>query len=225
MIQALVFDLDDTLYRERDFVKSGYRAIARWVSKSYGCDCRRLYDTMIDTLDTQGREWVMTAVVEQFPEEWLSIEELVSVYRNHRPAISLYPGYSDHLKRLSRQYRLGIITDGLPEVQERKVKALGLESLMDAIVYTWQYGKEREKPHPYSFGLMLESIHIDAANALYIGDNPVKDCMGAHRAGMQYAQINHTGATGKSSADLPDEEPEFYIDSLFQLPDILQETN
>jgi putative hydrolase of the HAD superfamily len=223
MIQALVFDLDDTLYRERDFVKSGYMAVAGHMSASFGCDCRRLYDTMIETLDTLGRDRVMTVVMEQIAGESVTIEDLVSIYRNHQPAISLYPGYTDHLRRLSRRYRLGIITDGLPEVQERKVKALGLQSLMHAIVYTWQYGKERQKPHPYSFGLMLESMHMDASNALYVGDNPVKDCRGAHLAGMKYAQINHTDATGEKLSDLPDEKPEFYIDSLFQLPDILQE--
>lgn len=92
-------------------------------------------------------------------------------------------------KELSASYRMGIITDGLPEVQEREVRALQLEKLMDYIIYTWVYGEARQKPHSHSFELMLQSLELAAENAFYVGDNPSKDCIGARRAGIKYAQI------------------------------------
>ena len=225
MIHALIFDLDDTLYRERDFVESGYRAVARHIASCFGRDYGEIYNTMIETLNSEGRQMVMTVVHEQFTSGSVSIDELVSIYRNHQPTIRLYPGYRALLKQFSRSCRLGLITDGMPEVQERKVRTLLLEGLMDKIIYTWAHGVQKQKPHPYPFNLMLQSLHTEAAHALYIGDNPSKDCAGAHRAGMKCAQVGHTIAHRDVSQSDQDETPEYLIDSLFQLSTILQEMN
>jgi len=222
MIKALIFDLDDTLYREKDFLESGYRAVARHMSVSFGCNYERLYSTMIETLNTQGRQNVMTVVKEEISIHSITMDALVSIYRSHIPEIQLCSGYSDLLHRLSQNYRLGIITDGMPEVQERKVRALGLDNLIDTIIYTWEYGEEKQKPHPHSFSIMLESLRTNAQCALYIGDNPLKDCNGAHRAGMKFAQIR---SSTPYQDNIGEEKPEFVIDSLFQLPPILLELN
>ena len=225
MIRALIFDLDDTLYREKDFLESGYKAVARHLSSRIGCDFRQLYTMMLDALHSMGRHRVMTAVKERYPTDFITIEDLVSIYRRHIPEIRMYPGYYDLLRELSRSYRLGIITDGLPEVQERKVRALRLEGLMDNIIYTWKFGREKQKPHPHSFTLMLQSLETEAKNALFVGDNPIKDCIGAHRAGMKCAQISLPVSCGDVPGDTCGEKPEYAIDSLFQLPPILQEMN
>jgi putative hydrolase of the HAD superfamily len=225
MIRALIFDLDDTLYREKDFVASGYRAVARHVANAFGLDCHILFCGMMKTFAMQGREAVLTALRQQFLNSSVSLEELIEVYRQHTPQISLYPGYFDLLQKFSRNYRLGLITDGLPEVQERKVRALRLESVMEQIIYTWKYGSEKEKPHPLSFSVMLDSLQTDSDSALFIGDNPEKDCEGAHRAGMKCAQILHRAYYGYRPRDDGEGAPEFVIDSLFQLPTILGELN
>jgi putative hydrolase of the HAD superfamily len=225
MIQALVFDLDDTLYRENDFVESGYKAIAQYLSRCSGSDFQKLYARMIDTFHRKGRHCVMTAVQESCPVDSITIEQLVSIYRHHNPDIRLCPGYHGLLKELSENYRLGIITDGIPEVQERKVRALELEGLMDHVIYTWKFGEAMQKPHPLSFSLMLQSLGTDAENAIYIGDNPAKDGTGAHRAGMKFAQIHPPVSGGVISADTGDGEAEYVISSLFQLPSILKEMN
>ncbi|MBN2321150.1 MAG: HAD family hydrolase [Acidobacteria bacterium] len=223
MIKALIFDLDDTLYREKDFVESGYKAVALHLSKGIGCDFQQLYATMLDTLHSMGRHSVMNAVKKRCPVASIVIEDLVSIYRHHSPEIRMYPGYYGLLKELSGSYRLGIITDGMPEVQERKIRALRLEGLMDAIIYTWKFGREKQKPHPHSFKLMLQSLETEAENALFVGDNPTKDCTGAHRAGMKYAQIRPPVSGGEDLDSACNERPEYVIDSLFQLPPILQE--
>ena len=225
MIKALIFDLDDTLYSETDFVESGYKAVARHLSESIGCDFNSLYAMMLDTLHAMGRHNVMNAVKNRYPVDLIAIEDLVAVYRGHNPKIRMYPGYYGLLKELSGSYSLGIITDGMPEVQERKVRALRLEGLMDNIIYTWKFGEDRQKPHPHSFTLMLRSLETNAENALFIGNDLAKDCIGAHRAGMKCAQIRPS-ISGPEGLDEPrNEEPEYVIDSLFQLPPILQELN
>ncbi len=225
MIKALIFDLDDTLYCEKDFVESGYKAVARHLSGSIGCDFNSLYAMMLDTLHSIGRHSVMDAVKARYPVDPIAIEDLVAVYRGHNPKIRMYPGYYAFLKELSGSYSLGIITDGMPEVQERKVRALRLEGLMDNIIYTWKFGVDKQKPHPHSFSLMLRSLETNAENALFIGDDLTKDCMGSHRAGMKCAQTRPSVSDGEGLNEPCHEKPEYVIDSLFQLPQILQELN
>ncbi len=176
MIEALVFDLDDTLYLESDFVTSGYRAVARYVARSYGCCLRDVFHTMMSVFVSQGRELVLPVVVRRFLSDKVPLSELVDIYRCHTPRIHLFPGYEDLLGRLRETYKLGIITDGLPEVQRRKVHSLGLEGKIDKIIYTWEYGIERQKPHPQSFTVMMDFLHTSPLSTLYVGDSQDKDC-------------------------------------------------
>jgi putative hydrolase of the HAD superfamily len=225
MLQALVFDLDDTLYVERHFVMSGYRAVARYLENEGCCPFERAFSIMVDAFDASGRQAVFPTLLEQHPRISLSIAELVAIYRKHEPAIHLYPGYLQLLRKLSRDYRLGVITDGLPAVQERKIRALGLQNIMNRIIYTWEYGSEKEKPHPLSFSLMLDFLRAGPDATIYIGDNPEKDCKGAHGVGMKFAQVRRPYSRDDDWHARAEEPPEFVLDTLFQLPDILQRMN
>jgi putative hydrolase of the HAD superfamily len=222
MIQALIFDLDDTLYPEKDFVASGYRAVAKHVADRHALSFDQVFSAMMTTFDTLGRRKVFSALLVRFPGISIPLAELIEVYRRHRPAINLFPGYPALLRDLASRYRLGIITDGLPDIQERKVRALGLEDIVGKIIYSWEYGSEKGKPHPLSFSLMLEFLQADPQSALFIGDNPDKDGRGAHGVGMKYAQIQHPPHPVKSGVE-GQELPEFVIDSMLQLPHILQQ--
>jgi putative hydrolase of the HAD superfamily len=220
MIRALVFDLDDTLYREKDFVLSGYRAISRHVERNYGCPFDEVFSTMVATFETQGRHKVLPRLIDQYLGASVAISDLVEVYRMHAPEISLFPGYAGLLAKLRKGFKLGIITDGLPQVQRGKIHALGLEPVMDRILYTWELGEE--KPHPFSFSLMVNYLNVESSAVLFIGDNPGKDCRGAHAAGMRCAQIVPPERDGNFVISDSDCRPEFAVESLLQLPHILQ---
>ncbi len=222
MIEALIFDLDDTLYVEGDFVASGYRAVAHHIALRYSLPEDRVFDEMMATFDAQGREKVLVAAKDRFMDSSVSVAELVDVYRGHSPTIQLLPGYAELLERLRDDFKMGIVTDGLPEVQKRKIQALRLEEMMDSIVYTWEYGPEREKPHPFGFGLMLATLGTSPSNALYIGDNPDKDCRGAHGAGLQFVQVVARANTEEAATVIPNERADFAINNLHELPGILQ---
>jgi putative hydrolase of the HAD superfamily len=224
MIEAIVFDLDDTLYPERNFVESGYRAVARHVADFYGGDFDRLISTMITAWKSHGRKMVFPALLKQFPEIPVSMSELIHVYRRHTPQISLFPGYRELLQELGSHYRIGIITDGMPEVQERKVIALGLAGIANAIIYSWKYGSGRQKPHPLPFRLMLASLQTYPESSLFVGDDPEKDWKGAQAVGMKYVHVwNSQSEVGGGSA--AKNLPEPAIQSLHQLPKILQHLN
>lgn len=224
-MRALVFDLDDTLYVERDFVMSGYRAVARHLADANCCSFDSAFSTMAEAFDTKGRHMAFPALLTQFPNASLSLAEMVDIYRQHSPEIRLCPGYPKLLQALSREYRLGIITDGLPAVQERKVRALGLCRIMDKIIYTWEYGSEKQKPHPLSFSLMLQFLRSEPASTLYIGDNPAKDCKGAHGVGMKFVQVRQAMSCGNEAVAGEQDVPEYEIETLLQLPQLLQRLN
>ena len=223
MIQALVFDLDDTLYPESEFVASGYRAVARHVARQYGCCDRDVFRAMMSAFATYGRECVLPTLNRQFLAEKVELSELVEVYRAHTPQIGLFAGYGDLLSNLRESYRLGIITDGLPEVQKRKVQALKLGDKVDHIVYTWEHGKEMQKPHPHSFLYMMGLLGSEPSTSLFIGDNLEKDLQGAHGAGMKYVQVQACGKKGRTSGRVNADEAEYVVESLHQLPRILRD--
>lgn len=220
MIRALIFDLDDTLYCERDFVASGCRAVAEHLSAACGRPSEEIHRRMMATLAREGKRRVLPAVLECYPNPEIQVADLVAVYRGHRPEIRLFTGYAQLLKELRAGYRLGIITDGIPAVQRAKCAALGLEDAVDSILYTWEYGQEREKPHPYSFRLMLACLGVQPNEALFIGDSLEKDCRGAHRVGIRCVQVQRPltiwGVGCREDAD-------FVVESLSQLPLVLRQ--
>ncbi len=216
MIRALIFDLDDTLYREHDFVASGYRAVARHVAGRCGDSVNAVFNVMMETLARQGRGAVMQAVREQFPGSAAGIDELVDIYRGHAPDIQLFPGYEGLLRQFRVSYRLGIITDGIPEVQQRKCDALGLAGLVDEILYTWQYGPERQKPHPEPFRRLLSRLDVKPEESLCVGDNMEKDCRGARDAGIRSVLV-----AAHPTSPVADGPADYVIDTLFRMPLLL----
>lgn len=83
--------------------------------------------------------------------------ECLDAYRFQEPDICLYTGVEELLKRLKYQHKLGLITDGRPEGQKAKIKALELEKYFDEIIITDELGGvELRKPNPKSFQIMAE---------------------------------------------------------------------
>jgi putative hydrolase of the HAD superfamily len=220
MIQAILFDLDDTLYPESEFALSGYRAVARAVAANGECDYKTAFDCMQAAFLAAGRKAVFPCLLERFPGLSMTIDNMVRVYREHVPEIRLFPGYRDILEELGKNYRLGMITDGLPAVQRGKVRALGIEGLFEKIVYSWDYGEQRQKPHLYPFALMLETLRIEPQSALFVGDNAEKDGRGARGAGMCYVRVAPPPGEPRARA-LSEHPDEIVIDNLLQLPQIL----
>jgi putative hydrolase of the HAD superfamily len=219
MIRALVFDLDDTLYREHDFVAGGFRAVAERLGLASGHRSEDIHQFMMTTLDTAGRREVMPAVLNAFPQSGLEMADVVRIYRTHVPEIRLFVGYEQLLTELRVHYRLGLITDGTPEVQRAKCAALHLADYFHCMVFTWEHGVEREKPHSFSFRLMLDRLDVAPAETLFIGDNYEKDCRGAHGVGMKCIQVRKP--TSPDAAE--GEHADFLMDSLLQLPVVLKQ--
>jgi len=184
--QAIIFDLDDTLYPERDFVLSGFRAVARWAEDRFGIpeaqgfgELHALFEAGVRG-DTFNRWLIMHDI-----EPGGYVPELLRVYRDHPPALVPYAGVPELLAGLARQYRLGLVSDGYLAVQRRKLEALKLSHYFHAIVFSDEWGREAWKPNPQPFWAVLERLEAEPSRAVYIADNPLKDFFGARSIGIK----------------------------------------
>ncbi len=190
MARALLIDMDDTLFDEGDYVRSGFRAVAEAVAKDHpDVAADDLFGGMIGELTANGRGKVFDVALARAglaptPER---IADLVTVYRTHRPDIAFWPGVAEALKDLKADYRLAIVTDGLGIMQRRKVAALGLEALVDLVVYCWEL--DAPKPHPRPYRVALEALGSPPAEALVIGDNPAHDLAAAQALGCGFIRV------------------------------------
>jgi len=170
-----VFDLDDTLYRERDFLKSAYYDICNEVLPE---NAMNLYNEMIGIHDSGGNAFKF--LVEKYPAKKISLEKLLSLYRNHHPNISLREGVLDMIQGIKRgQSKFGIITDGRIVTQRNKLEALGLSQLIDKLLISEEFGAS--KPDSALYESFMESENLK--QFYYIGDNIHKDFITPKRLG------------------------------------------
>lgn len=216
MGHVLVLDLDDTLYDELDFVRSGFRAVAAWGEERYGLDRRTSFETMMALLESQGRGRVF--------DEWLegrgAVRAAIEVYRRHEPEIALWPA----AKRVLTRYRgtaLYVVTDGHKGVQARKVSALDLWGRVRDVYLTNRYGRVHAKPSPRCFELIARREHVPVGALIHVADNPVKDFVGLNPLGVTTVRVL-TGQHADAPA-LPGAEANHRIPNLDALPELLDE--
>lgn len=188
-VEVVAFDIDDTLYLERDYVRSGFRAAGRWAAEDLGIEGFAehawaafeggLRGTIFDTA-------LSACGVEPSPD---LIGRLVALYRTHTPSIGLLPDAADCLARLSGRVRLAVVTDGPLQSQRAKVRALGLDALVDQVIFTEELGAGLGKPSPRAFELVEERLAARAERCAYIADNPAKDFGGPAARGWRSVRI------------------------------------
>lgn len=195
MIQAILFDLDDTLYIEAQFFRSGFNAVSAMVAgRVAGCSASAVCAALEAIHFGQGRENVFDKALDRLglPAELLS--EMVTTFRAHTPTIVLAPDVIPVLPRLRARYKIGCVTDGWSDVQRRKIKTLGVEKLVDAIVVADELGRDRWKPHPEPFLRCCAMLGVAPSQAVYVGDNPARDLVGAEAAGLGFVLIHRDDA-------------------------------
>lgn len=221
MIKAVVFDLDDTLYNEREFVYSGFMAVAKFLSNKYKLDENMLYGDMIDILNSKGRGKIFDHLCEKY-RLIEDIDELVKIYRCNNPNIILYDDAYTVLENYKGRYKLGLITDGDKNVQWNKIRALGIEKYMDKIIVTDDYGKEYWKPSTKSFEMILSYFHVHPQEMIYVGDNPNKDFIPCKKLGINSVRILRIAGDYVSTFLDDEHEADCNIKSLLELDNVIK---
>lgn len=176
-IVGVIFDLDDTLYSEKQYVRSGYKAVAELMGEESFADelwgyfekGKPAIDELLNKIDCKDKK-----------------EECLKVYRFQEPDIHLYNGVREMLERLKSKYKLGLVTDGRPEGQKAKIRALELEKYFDEIIITDELGGiEFRKPNPKAFQILAGKFGEEYGQMCYIGDNICKDFIAPEMLGMK----------------------------------------
>jgi putative hydrolase of the HAD superfamily len=184
--RAVVFDLDDTLYPMRSYSESAFAAVAAHLHRRCGLRPGRSFDILTRALDADGQpghEIDRLVDVCGLPTSWLP--ELISVSRNHAPALRLSRGVRRALTALRPSWGIGVLTNGVPEVQARKVRALGLAPLVDAVVFATEHGSGLGKPEAEPFVEITRRLGVDPARTVFVGDDEARDVLGASAVGMR----------------------------------------
>lgn len=231
MIPTLVaFDLDDTLYKERDFVMSGYRAVA---SKLAEVNTAFNYDEMVHVMANAPlnpfdslAEYLLNRSIQQSLNHDYDIPWMVATYRNHFPDISADNAVSVIKQLIEAGYRIALITDGRTVTQTNKIKALGLDRLIpaDNISISETIGGEKYTPLPFE---RMMKLNPDVRHFIYVGDNPMKDFLWPNRLGWTTIQLIDNGRNVHSQqVSLPSDDyrPQYRIKSLKALPELLLST-
>jgi putative hydrolase of the HAD superfamily len=183
--QAWLFDLDDTLYPEREFVLSGYRAVGDYTIVRYGLDIAPM---LAERFEQGERGDLFTPVLHAagMAVGEAQVQELVAVYRSHTPILQPFPDVRPFLHQLrAAGLRIGLVSDGWHAVQRRKWEALRLDAWFDAVIFTDSLaGRASWKPSPEGFRRCLTDLGVEPCDAVYVGDNPAKDFLAPRLLGM-----------------------------------------
>lgn len=173
--KLVVLDMDDTIYLERDYVRSGFTAVSDVVTDATGIlgffnEAWALFES-----GTRGKIFNQVLQKLEINEDKFSVSDCVKIYRNHRPDIELLPDARAFLNQITRVTKTGLITDGPASSQRNKIKALGLEDFVTDLIVTDEYEPKWTKPSPQAFIHFMQANKISPSECIYIGDNPTKD--------------------------------------------------
>lgn len=173
--KCIVFDLDDTLFQEIEYLKSAYRFIAELLKPQLEVN---LYPEMIAAYESG--ESALDIIFEKYEIQNYTVKDLVYIYRYHFPDLQIEPKTLALLVQLKNAgHKLGIITDGRSKSQRNKLKALGIIDFFDDIVISGEIGTEKPDPANYLNFVVKYPLH----RYCYIGDNTGKDFITPNRLG------------------------------------------
>jgi putative hydrolase of the HAD superfamily len=192
-LRCIVFDMDDTLYLERDYVRSGFLHAGALVEKELGG--RGFYDAAWELFLEGQRGDIFNRALKRIglPAPASVIQGLVDAYRNHIPAISLAEDAVQCLDGLHSEYHLALITDGPVVSQENKARALQLDRWIDLNIFTDRWGASYYKPHPLAFLTVQERTGASPNECMYVADNPKKDFTAPTQLGWVTVRIRRDG--------------------------------
>ncbi|RXK17515.1 HAD family hydrolase [Macrococcus sp. DPC7161] len=188
MIDAILFDLDETLLNRRksleSFIESQYKIL---IEPKFNIDFQKYKNRFIE-LDDNGYTWkdeVYESLIKEFRlinlSKMLLLEDYILNF--HKSVVPM-----DHLIETldeisSKGIKLGIITNGRTDFQKNNIKALGIEKYFRSILVSEEIGIK--KPDANIFYTALNQLNVSPSNSLFVGDHLHNDVIGSMKVGMK----------------------------------------
>lgn len=225
MINTVIFDLDDTLYDEIDYCKSGFAAIADFLHNANPSVSKEsFYKAIWNQFENNNRTSTFNAALASLnlPCDDNLINQLVTVYREHCPNLNLPTETKAVLEQLKDSYNLALLTDGFMPAQRLKAQALEIVDYFSCIVYTEELGREFWKPSPAGFEKILQKFGAKPNQAVYVADNVAKDFIAPNSLGMASVRVMRPNSVHSNKPTDPQQAPQHSINSLAKLPALLR---
>jgi putative hydrolase of the HAD superfamily len=190
-VEALIFDVDDTLYEQRTWLAGAWVDVAAAAAQTHGID-EAAFLHALQQVAARGSD--QGGIIDQALVQCgadIPAKPLVEVFLAHRPErLPLLPGVAAMLAELREGgVPVALVTDGALSTQESKLAALGLDYLAGTSVLSDRFGRQFRKPHPRPVLEALALLGSAPEVTVMIGDRPTKDVAAAAGAGVRAVRV------------------------------------
>lgn len=227
MIRAVIFDLDDTLISEEEYIKSGFTHISNLLKIQTGKDSAYLFNELMSLYKADPKN-VFNRLYDKLQVSYTESQviDLVKEYRSHKPLIKYYDDVTPCLNILKANgIKLGIITDGYAVAQKLKLEAVNAYKYFEEIIITDELGKEYWKPSPLPFEIIRDKFNVKFDEMIYIGDNPEKDFYISSIYPMKTFRILRLNGVHQENDYLASIKENYRINSLDEIMSIIHYLN
>lgn len=212
----ILFDLDDTLYSERQYIYQGFKEVAQYLREKYGLDEQKSYRQLISVFKS-GSKLVFDDFLRSVGVN-PSSGDLVDVYRKAPRSLTNYPDVAEALKIVGGYgHKRLLITNGRAEVQKQKVEQLELAKYFDELFILDEYGKEYWKPSTLIFRVIKQKYGDGLTNYAFVG-NSEEDFQFSQILGMKFIYVERRNQIRKLQLEqTPDKAHIYTIRNLYDL--------
>lgn len=195
MIQAVFFDMDDTLYDTSGFAAIARRAAVKsMVHNGLNCTEDEGYDHLMEIVKEKGSNYdkhfnILTKDINGSEDPLIIVNGIITYHNTKFAMLKIQPdSFAVLLYLKSKGYKVGLITNGKELKQWEKLVRLGIYPFFDEIVTSESVGVE--KPDAQIYEIAMDCLNVTSGTSIMIGNNFDVDIMGAYNAGMQSMIIN-----------------------------------
>jgi HAD superfamily hydrolase (TIGR01549 family) len=170
--QCIVFDLDNTLYNEKDYLFAAYIEVDKYLNQKYNIKPKDAFQFLVDRFNRFGRKNLFNKLIKQYnlPEE--TISDLLVLLRNVKiiQKIELFPEMEELLVLLKKnEKQLYILTNGNVNQQKNKIDQIDWKGVSNIC---FRFANEIEpKPSPKGINRILSDHNLSNNEIVFIGDS------------------------------------------------------
>jgi putative hydrolase of the HAD superfamily len=209
-VQAIIFDLDDTLWEVGPVIVRAEHAMLAFLAERYP---RVLERHTLDSMRDVRARMALEHPAMRHDFTWLRLESLrhhardagypesmaqeaFEVFYRTRNEVTLYDDVLPALEQLSVRFRLFAISNGNADLA-----TIGLARFFEHALAAREAGVL--KPDPRIFELLLQRAGLGTGQVVHVGDDALADVEGARRAGVTPVWLNRRGRDWPAAASPP----------------------
>lgn len=169
----LIFDLDDTLYPEIQYLDGAYKSIANFIAKNTNISSEKIYNYLTLQFSESGRHLLFDRLLSNFNINSAILPEMLKILRTFKPKkeILLYSKIYKILPALiSKSKYTFVVTNGNVEQQKNKVKNINWKNLNENLIFIYA-NTLNKKPSPESFNFIKKKYFINPTKTIMVGDS------------------------------------------------------